>query len=562
MPDHSDTEAGVVAPTRRNLGEVPVHPEGGYPGGDPADRMPGAAALGFRGEPQLFPHAARIQASFGHHDVSSIKAHVGGPAADAARALGATAYAAGGRVALPSDPGLHTAAHEAAHVVQQRAATTAAATVDGPSDGHERHADAIADAVVEGRSVGAMLDRSVAAAAGGRVPAVQRQTEKGPATAPAKETQFNAKLDTAADTLIQAFDENGSKRPGKVPWNLDLITAKAAIGLKSSPKAYIEVIGNWQPGEAGAVGIDAKDRADARAATVRKALQQWGAFPDRRLRSTSTSVSIDGTAPASSYHDTEVWFRTGTATKKSWLAPGAPKLSVDPPKPDILKAPPPATVKRIKDLADLIAAAGPAVARDPLVRELRDAVAAITPFVPGKEVVKALDDAIEKGVPEGIKAGVSALLEKLGAKTTSTDPPTHTGPPLAEKDLGEKIFKMPEVPLSAIGLDPIPKLKRFSFELNGLSSAYKPGSPITFTMRTPDDFELNSPAGNSHVVILEAADFKANGGKAASVVRAKVDAKGKMTMTLSAPEKPGDYVIGVKQGSDILRSATHELTVK
>ena len=62
---------------------------------------------------------AAIQQLFGRHDVSDVKAQVGGPAAVAADRLGASAYAAGRSVGFRGEPDLHTAAHEATHTVQQ-----------------------------------------------------------------------------------------------------------------------------------------------------------------------------------------------------------------------------------------------------------------------------------------------------------------------------------------------------------------------------------------------------------------------------------------------------------
>jgi hypothetical protein len=79
-----------------------------------------AAAHGTSGAPTALPHIEQIQRSFGSHDVSHVQAHVGGLAAEGARAMGAQAYATGDRVAFASAPDLHTAAHEAAHVVQQK----------------------------------------------------------------------------------------------------------------------------------------------------------------------------------------------------------------------------------------------------------------------------------------------------------------------------------------------------------------------------------------------------------------------------------------------------------
>ncbi|MBZ0237061.1 MAG: DUF4157 domain-containing protein, partial [Deltaproteobacteria bacterium] len=117
------------------------------------------AARGVEGDGGELPHLAAIQQSFGHHDVSGIRAHVGGAAAEAATAIGARAYATGNDVAFSKAPDVRQAAHEAAHVVQQR---EGAVQLDGgvgrSGDPYEQHADAVADAVVRGASAEALLD--------------------------------------------------------------------------------------------------------------------------------------------------------------------------------------------------------------------------------------------------------------------------------------------------------------------------------------------------------------------------------------------------------------------
>ena len=129
------------------------------------------AAAGVSGPGGALPHAARIQAAFGPaHDVSSIRAHVGGAAAVAAARLGAEAYATGNQIAFARSPSLHTAAHEAAHVVQQRAGVQLLGGVGEADDTYERNADAVADRVVAGRSAADLLPE----ASGARgAPAVQ-----------------------------------------------------------------------------------------------------------------------------------------------------------------------------------------------------------------------------------------------------------------------------------------------------------------------------------------------------------------------------------------------------
>jgi len=127
---------------------------------------------GVAGTCRALPHLESIQRAFGRHDVSAIRAHVGGAARDAARAIGAEAYATGDAVAFQSAPTLHVAAHEAAHVIQQRAGVHCRGGGDG-DDMLERHADEVADRVVQGGSAEALLDR-VTALGGGPDRAVQR----------------------------------------------------------------------------------------------------------------------------------------------------------------------------------------------------------------------------------------------------------------------------------------------------------------------------------------------------------------------------------------------------
>lgn len=139
------------------------------------------AAQGLTGPAVELPFLAQIQRAFGHHEISGIRAHIGGPAAAASAAMNARAYAAGDAVAFASDPDLHTAAHEAAHVVQQRGGVRLAGGVGRAGDEYERHADAVADAVVRGDSAEALLDRYAhRGPAGG--PAVQKQEREGTAT--------------------------------------------------------------------------------------------------------------------------------------------------------------------------------------------------------------------------------------------------------------------------------------------------------------------------------------------------------------------------------------------
>lgn len=169
------------------------------------------AARGTAGGGGALPHLARIQSSFGRHDVTGVAAHAGGAAAEACDELGATAYASGGRVAFASAPDLHTAAHEAAHVVQQRGGVQLKGGIGAARDRYEQHADAVADLVVRGESAEALLDSH--AGSGGASGVVQRRAvqleedeKKGKKSKKGKKGEKSEKGEKAQDALA---DEPG-----------------------------------------------------------------------------------------------------------------------------------------------------------------------------------------------------------------------------------------------------------------------------------------------------------------------------------------------------------------
>ncbi len=145
----------------------PVQATGGATLSSP-ETVHAAAARGLDTPASSLPHLDTIQRSFGHHDVTHVQAHVGGAAAQASAAMGATAYASGNDVAFARAPDLHTAAHEAAHVVQQKGGVQLKGGVGEEGDAYERHADAVADKVVRGESAEGLLDE----VAGARAPTI------------------------------------------------------------------------------------------------------------------------------------------------------------------------------------------------------------------------------------------------------------------------------------------------------------------------------------------------------------------------------------------------------
>ena len=116
------------------------------------------ASEGVKGGGGNLPHMDQIQQSFGpEHDLSGVRAHVGGAARDACHSMGASAYASGGQVAFKAAPSLHLAAHEAAHVVQQRAGVSLSGGVGRSGDRYESQADRVADRVAAGQPASDLL---------------------------------------------------------------------------------------------------------------------------------------------------------------------------------------------------------------------------------------------------------------------------------------------------------------------------------------------------------------------------------------------------------------------
>lgn len=237
-----------------------------------------------------------------------------------------------------------------------------------------------------------------------------------------------------------------------------------------------------------------------------------------------------------------------------WIpAPGTP------PKPNLMPTVSPDVTKRMKDLGDLIAATGDAVARDKLIRELRDLWVKIQPLLPNDEMKKKVDEAITSGVGEGIKAALKAALEAIAGKSATEMPaePSHTGPDVNPVDLKEHIFKTPELPL-----DKVPEFRRYSFEFRALKASYQPSAPIAFILVTPSDFEPNGgSAGAGRVVLLALDDYQKNGTQASVLDQRPIKSNGAV-VSLSAPENQGTYVLAVRVGLELeFREVSREFKI-
>jgi hypothetical protein len=96
------SNGGTALPGKRALtDDLPIQRRGAGP--VTAQDPRATVAAGVSGHAPL-PHEAEIQQAFGRHDVSGVRATVGGPAKDATAALGAHAYAHGEHVAFREQP--------------------------------------------------------------------------------------------------------------------------------------------------------------------------------------------------------------------------------------------------------------------------------------------------------------------------------------------------------------------------------------------------------------------------------------------------------------------------
>lgn len=495
-----------------------------------------AAASG--GMPLAAELRAYFEPRFGQ-DFSHVRVHADAAAATAARSVQAQAYTVGsdvvfgsGQYAPATAQGRRLIAHELTHVVQQGAGAAArgAPTV-------QRYKDPAA------------VDACPATAGGIPVQAGQ-PTLSAFITGSAKltaahlvqlnqvKTELQGKPLTAADTLL-------------------LVGHTDAVGTEER---------NQQLGQ---------QRADSVQAWIQKNIGTAAQIKTASMGESSPAVATKDPehTEVAANRRVEIYVQRCTPTAAPAQAPApvvkpatppGPRVGplADPPGPAIGPDAPSTDPKaRINLLTELILTTADKTRKDQLVRELRDWLVKIQPVMPKDAAKKAIDDAITSLVDKGIKAGIMALLQAATGKSPSTMPPdsdnNHTGPAIAPKDLGEHVIKLPPLPL-----DNVPKSHRYSFEFHGLKSPYKPGAYFDFTLYTPDGFEPNGQAGAGRVVVMEFEDFTKNGGKDANRIRSvRIESKGKVSMSVLAPEAPGRYVLGVIVGFEF-QSTTAEFTVE
>lgn len=260
-----------------------------------------AAAAGVSGGGAPLPHGDRIQALFGPaHDVSGIRAHVGGAAAEASESIGATAYATGNQVAFRDQPDLHTAAHEAAHVVQQRGGVQLKDGVGASGDRHEQHADAVADRVVRGEPAGDLL-ASYASGGTGSAGVQRNDKTKGSGTEPAAAKPAGPAAAAARD--LAANERVLSKDPayaaaGFVPWFSQQVKDKLSVWDLAFDASAVSLA---------TVKLDGTDTA----AIVISWSADWGALPITR-DFPLTMAPLDARAAVAATHKLAGWAKVSS----------------------------------------------------------------------------------------------------------------------------------------------------------------------------------------------------------------------------------------------------------
>jgi hypothetical protein len=229
------------------------------------------ARRGIDGPGQRLPFHDEIQRAFGSHDISGIRAHVGGPASDASRELGAHAYTHGDDVAFASTPTRRLVAHEAAHVVQQRAGVSLKSIDGGAGDLHEQQADAVADAVERGESAEPILG------------AIPRGSARGDAV------QRKSDGDTAPQTQPQDDGPPTVKAPG-AKWHVFSQNNLPYLILSSQPPVRFWTVSDWIRAGAGFEAHGNHARSPACAAELIRAL---GWVPEERIEFAAKNIVFD-----------------------------------------------------------------------------------------------------------------------------------------------------------------------------------------------------------------------------------------------------------------------------
>lgn len=226
------------------------------------------------------PYLDRIQRSFAH-DLSSVRAHTGPNASQAARAVGANAFTSGEDVVFAGTPSLRTAAHEAAHVVQQRRGVALDGGIGKRGDVYEQEAASAAERVVAGKpfhfgDIGvfaprqAVLQRDEPASAPATPPPLRYSTTRWTLHSP-KPGLTESDIETRLGTMVKTFTVTGIQSGMRPETRLYLLYTLRQVAAKENWGQEMDLIAPiahaTTPGAADPVGrvtvrIDAAGNAD------------------------------------------------------------------------------------------------------------------------------------------------------------------------------------------------------------------------------------------------------------------------------------------------------------
>jgi len=378
-----------------------------------------AAKRGVAGGGGKLPHLDRIQEAFGSHDVSDVKATVGGSAKEASEAIGAEAYASGDKVAFKDSPDLHTAAHEAAHVVQQRSGVSVEGGVGKAGDRYEQHADAVADAVVAGRSAAPLLDSFAGGTPGVQQKAVQRSAS-GAATDFLGQGYFAQA--TGMPALGGAVNDAMSSEEAEA--HAQLPAVREELGPETQPESPEGAIETPATAKAAGDGIEGAEPGDPEMEETVEA----EAPPKAPTPNLKAGEEGDTSAMEADYANAVGAIPTEIDDMET--SPGPPpdvdlKGSSDPPRADRQET------EQLSEAARLQGEAGAAIDSAPggeqvqplAISQEHHVEAPELPEVEGMESIAKMDEVMAYGLPDDVKAKTDELgqaqLETHMKKATS-----------------------------------------------------------------------------------------------------------------------------------------------
>jgi hypothetical protein len=208
------------------------------PAEDPGDAATHDAFNVASGATGPLPQLEQVQAAFGHHDLSGVRARSDAAAQASSDAIDARAYTAGSNIVFGTpSPDLHLIAHEAAHVVQQQAGVQLKGNVGEVGDRYEQHADAVADLVVQGKSAQSLLDTM----AGGSPSSSPAPAPTGPIQRKESTQHLNAKKLRAGQQVAGlATGIHKSVTDGLAAELAALVTREQSAALGTKAKAAAE----------------------------------------------------------------------------------------------------------------------------------------------------------------------------------------------------------------------------------------------------------------------------------------------------------------------------------